>query len=374
MNKFIREWHEEWIEYVLSHSNHSSKYKPLDWYNISCNENMLPEFMIKYKDKIKYGWHNLGSNPNLTIDFVLENLSMPWDWKKISENPKITPKMIEKYPDLPWDWVYISQNESIYSDPEFISKHLSKLNITVIVKKMPLSFLLSNHIDYFRGTIFWKCIWINPSITHDFFFSHLSENLDWEFLSCNKFFTLDFIDEFIDFPWSWEILSSRITPEFFEKYRDRDWDWSRLSYNPDMISYIVDHPNMEWSWLFVSANKGITIRNIKQLLHKPLDWGLLSKNDGITQQDIIDNLDLPWSWRDMSSNKHLTIEFVKRAFFQPFSRARLAANSMKFSRENYISNKLKKMKEKMHEELMEITWHPDRLDWVLDNEQKERYA
>jgi hypothetical protein len=136
----------------------------------------------------------------------------------------------------------------------------------------------------------------------------------------------------------------------------------------------VDHPDMEWSWLFVSANKGITIRNVKQLLHKSLDWGLLSKNDGISQQDIIDNLDLPWSWRDMSSNKHLTIEFVKRAFFQPFSRSRLAANSMKFSRENYLSNKLKKMKEKMHEELMEITWHPDRLEWVLDNEQKERYS
>jgi len=260
-------------------------------------------------------------------------------------------------------------------DPEFISKHLSKLNITVVIKKMPLSFLLSNHIDYFCETIFWRYIWINPSITHEFFLEHLSDNLDWEFLSCNKFFTLDFIEEFIDFPWSWEILSSRITPDFFDKYRDRDWDWSRLSYNPDMISYIIEHPNMEWSWLFVSANKGLTIDRVKKLssLHKPLDWGLISKNDGITLDDIVNNIDLPWSWRDMSSNKHLTIEFVKKTSFQPFSRSRLVSNSMKFSRENYISKKMKKIKEKMHEELMAITWHPDRLDWVLDNEQKEKY-
>jgi hypothetical protein len=103
---------------------------------------------------------------------------------------------------------------------------------------------------------------------------------------------------------------------------------------------------MEWIWRFVSLNKGMTITTLKKLsyLHKPLEWDLLSKNDGITQKDIIEHLYFPWSWRDMSSNKHLTIEFVKRASFQPFSRFRLAANSMRFSRENYISNKLKKIK------------------------------
>jgi hypothetical protein len=375
MKQLIREWYEEWIEYILSYSDHS-RYKLQEWYAISSNENMLPEFMLKYKDKIKYGWYHLGSNPNLTIDFILKHISMPWDWQKISGNSVITPKIIEKYPDLPWNWAYMSQNESIYSDPEFISKHLSKLNMTVIVKKMPLSFLLSNHIDYFCETIFWKYIWINPSITHDFFFANLSQNLNWEFVSYNIFFTLDFIDEFIEFPWDWEILSSRTTPEFFEKYRNRDWDWRRLSYNPAMMSYIIENPDMQWAWLFVSGNKGLTIDRVKKLsyLNKPLDWGLISKNDGITLDDIIKNLHLPWSWRDISSNKHLTIEFVKKTSFQPFSRLRLSSNSMKFSRENYLSNKLKKMKEKMHEELMEITWHPDRLDWVLDNEQKERYS
>ena len=372
MNKFIREWHEEWIEYILESAY---RYKVTEWHAISCNENMLPEFVVKYKDKIKYGWKNLGSNPNLSIDFVLNNISMSWDWKKISENPKMTPKIIEKYHDLPWDWGCISKNESIFSDPLFISKHLSKLNIALVVKKMPLEFLLSNHIDYFCESIFWKYICENPTITYDFFLNNLSHNFDWQILTCNKVFTLDFIDEFIDFPWHWGMLSARTTPEFFKKYRNKEWDWRLLSLNPAMIPYILENPDMEWIWRFVSLNKGMTITTLKQLsyLNKPLEWDLLSKNDGITQKDIINNLYFPWSWRDISSNKHLTIEFVKRASFQPFSRFRLAANNMRFSRENYISNKLKKIKETMHQELMEITWNPDRLSWVLDNEQKERY-
>ena len=369
MNKFIREWHEEWIEYILEYSN---KYQPMDWFAISSNENMLPEFVLKYKDKIKYGWTHLGSNPNLTIDFVLENLSMPWDWKKISKNRVMTPKIIEKYPQLPWNWEYISQNESIYSDPLFISKYLSKLNIIFIIQKMPLSFLVLKHIDYFCGQRFYKYISSNPSITLDFFFSNIT-NLDWKLLSSNKVFTLDFIDDFIVFPWDWEVLSTRTTPEFFEKYRNRNWNWVRISNNPLMIPYILEHPDLEWNWSFVSSNKGMNINSVKQLLNKPLEWNFLSKNDGITQDDIINNLDLPWSWRDLSSNKHLTVNFVKKAFFQPFSRGKIAANSMNFSREKYVEDKIKKIKVQIHEQLMQVAWHPDRLSWVFDNEQRERY-
>jgi hypothetical protein len=42
----------------------------------------------------------------------------PWDWYWISGNPNITPEYIERHPDKPWVWFYISQNPNI--TPEFI--------------------------------------------------------------------------------------------------------------------------------------------------------------------------------------------------------------------------------------------------------------
>jgi len=65
-------------------------------------------FMMEHESKLD--WYGISSNPNLTIEFINENLDKPWDWFYISANPNITMKYIKENPDKPWDWDGISRN------------------------------------------------------------------------------------------------------------------------------------------------------------------------------------------------------------------------------------------------------------------------
>lgn len=45
----------------------------------------------------------ISGNPNVTINFISNNLHLPWDWKVLSAHPNITMEIINNHPDYPWD-------------------------------------------------------------------------------------------------------------------------------------------------------------------------------------------------------------------------------------------------------------------------------
>jgi hypothetical protein len=51
---------------------------------------------------------------------------------------------------------------------------------------------------------------------------------------------------------------------------------------------------------------------------------------------------------------------------------------MRAARDMYIENTtreyLKRLKESIEMEIMEVAWRPERLQWVLDNDQKRLYS
>ena len=66
-------------------------------------------------------WDSIGSNPNLTLEFVKSQPVSKWKWwSLISKHPNITMEMIQETPDLPWDWSKISGNSlhlDYFNDP-----------------------------------------------------------------------------------------------------------------------------------------------------------------------------------------------------------------------------------------------------------------
>jgi hypothetical protein len=51
--------------------------------------------LTNYPNKM-WNWTNLSSHPDITLEFIQNNLDKPWDWKKLSSNPALNLEKIEK--------------------------------------------------------------------------------------------------------------------------------------------------------------------------------------------------------------------------------------------------------------------------------------
>lgn len=376
MASIKQEWYQTWFRTIFPSFNSSSASKSIFRYAQE-NENMKLDFIKEYPH-LDWSYSALSANPNLTIEFILEHIDEKWDWQKLSRNPSFTPGIISSNPTLKWHWQYVSQNPTIYSDPSFISNHLVLIDRVAVLTKMPLEFLLVRHIDYFFSE-FWRFIGINPTITTSFLLNNLDKEWNWVFLSMNNAITPEFIAEYSHFPWDWRMVSCNLslTPEFVQSNLDKNWNWNNLSTNPKMIPLIRSHPYLNWNWVYVSQNKGVTFEFIEYITNMhPLHFRELSRHSSISSDDIL-RMDWKWSFPDLSYNENIDLSFIGRTQFQPWNRVALAKNNLTKARERYFQkewdHKMKQCKEDIENELMEVAWHPDRLKWVLDQEQRERF-
>ena len=370
-----RQWHKDWLQLFLDRDVTS-----IDWTFISSNENLLPEMVIQYPS-LPWNWNALCSNPNLTISFItkwmMTNRTKRLNWFSLSKNPRITTKDVSQHPELPWDWKGLSRNPMILSDHNFVKEHLSKMDKENLIKTMPLSFLLQHSIHYFFSYIFWKCISVNPTLTTQFVLDNLQEEWYWPSLSCHPSFTPEFIEGHSNFPWDWKSIgcNESITPEFVERHIHKQWDWSKLSQNPRMIPLILSHPEYPWNWHMVSSNPSLTKELIQQYNDKEWNWSVISMHLPFTKDDLDENEHI--SYHSLSFNKHLSPDMVRHLDSELWSWSHLCRNTMGTARNAYIENTtrkyLKHLKEAIEMEIMEVAWRPERLQWVLDNDQKRCY-
>ena len=54
---------------------------------------------------------------------------------------------------------------------------------------------------------------------------------------------------------------------------DKDWNWGYISYNPNITMDIIrEHPDKPWNWRNISYNPNITMDIIREHPNKPWDW------------------------------------------------------------------------------------------------------
>jgi hypothetical protein len=178
----------------------------------------------------------------------------------------------------------------------------------------------------------WEMIVENPKATWD-----------WEYLS--KTCDIERIISYPDFPWSWYIISSRVTgtrnsgkdsliivkhnPEHkwywdvisqnvtyeqFKKYEhDFPWIWDEhgFSRNEDIATegMVRAYSNKPWSWSILSTVKKVaTISTIRDYPFKKWNWYSVTQQN--SWKTVKGNLEIPWNWQAVSSKSEITPEIV----------------------------------------------------------------
>ena len=77
------------------------------------------------------------------------------------------------------------------------------------------------------------------------------------------------------------------------------------------FQFILDHPEKNWYWFYLSFNPNITWEIIQAHPEKPWDWRYLSANPNITWEIIQANPHIQWDWYWLSRNPMQKYEFPK---------------------------------------------------------------
>lgn len=300
----------------------------------------------------RWDWKKLSGNPGINMGIVLDHISsnreknnidnngecmfykgkayewdlfnskFMWNWDKLSGNPAIKLKDILDHPEIPWNRKFVASNPSI------LPRDLLTKSIEDRAKLDPL-----NH----------------PTYTDEYDITRLF-GWDRQDISRNPNLTIDFLLELLpiyeendDPPIKMEkdqALSDLRIKEVMENIIKERWDWGAISANPgikmeDIINYsdlltksvkdpALSKPDLPsnktgiifpWDWERASSNPNLKFKLIldnDDIQDKGWNWYELSKNPGITVEEILIDRDLPWDIDGLSWNKNITEEFIDK--------------------------------------------------------------
>lgn len=118
---------------------------PWDWYAISQNVSLTPDFIERNVGNVlrNWDWCGLSRNPAITMDFVEKHLeeSYKWDWSGLSTNPNITFDFIQKHSKRLY-FANLSMNLFSFEN----RKNKQKETYAILEKELTLPKLVNLHI------------------------------------------------------------------------------------------------------------------------------------------------------------------------------------------------------------------------------------
>lgn len=188
---------------------------------------------------------------------------------------------------------------------------------------------------------------MHPSITWDIVCKYPEYEWNYETLSYNLSISFETIDANMNKPWDIQHLACRedFPLWFYNKYKHLDWKSTELFANVDVyIPGITDESYYEeerkrkqfrtmtieelnslekWNPYDVSDNPNINWNFVKIHINKGWYWRQLSRNPGISKEDIFANAEYDWDWPDVSNHKRVPWEEIhdkigKRAYKYSF--------------------------------------------------------
>ncbi len=269
----------------------------IDWDMLSSS--MSVDNSFKYNSKLgikERAWHD-------EVRKVLTDERNHWNYALLShfESLKNERWFISQFKDQ-IDWVNISQESEI-----FCTKDKQKLNEIIDAYKKYIDFkILSERPDVDIKQV----IKINPRGEYDF--NKLLER-------CVINVTLQDVEEMLDYPWDWQIVSSSKsfipTAKFLLDHIKCNFNWAFLS-NQDnqsvwgdeqLIIYVAknDAISEQIDWYIISSQKyfPLTKKVLEIIPLEKLNWKKLSGKKAIIQhvEDYTEHI----NWSVLSANKHL---------------------------------------------------------------------
>ena len=346
---------------------------------------------VRTNRHLAWDWDALAGNPNITIGEILSARDLPWSWSPkmkecVSRNPSVTRADINTMPDR-FDAGALSSNPCItLADvcalPEMgwdWSALSARIPFQTIVARRDLPWV-------------WDSVSSNPSVTLADVTAHLAAPWNWKNLSRTLNVTAEEIRSTSDLPWDFSYegvwqnsnLSLREMRETFGRRGgggpnpsaylkvdvadipvgydgegwqwEEDWDFPRMIENPSIPEKDISRIPGAFCW--VMFEKMIATRKVSaELVH-----GLIT---GPTAVHI----------KMLSFNPHLPLSTVMSApAGTPFSWAAISANPMGYAPPEPVIPSREEIRGRcvlVKGELMERTWHPDRVwNWCFDDEEK----
>jgi hypothetical protein len=178
------------------------KYPNKDWDWSSINVDFSKMKNIPKNSRI---WRELSSNPNVTPEFVSENINRPWNFDAggLSNNTNIDIDFIKRCKSRHWNYSVCGLSDNPTVTPQFVLETLNKewyFPSLSSNKGIPVKFILDNE------RFAWNYRYVNSNESIDI------DNLDlfeksFELLSMNPSVTFEIIQKYINKPWNWAELS-----------------------------------------------------------------------------------------------------------------------------------------------------------------------
>lgn len=80
---------------------------------LSSNPNITIEFIKQNLNK-NWGWISLSRNPAIKLQDIIDNPNLPWNYNTMSSNPNITLNFVYRNIDKNWNWEELSRNKLEY--------------------------------------------------------------------------------------------------------------------------------------------------------------------------------------------------------------------------------------------------------------------
>jgi hypothetical protein len=229
-----------WDWYELSRSNYIteeflSKYINLKW-DYSCilsRKDISWNFFEKYFDVLNRKYDDfmelISKHVNVTIDILEKYDNIVWDYTWVSLNPNINIEYVLNNLDKAWDWYFLTIHPNIsFNDIKNnldLSWNFNVLTSSIKVKIYDI-FSTMDIIDWDL-----KMISYNPNIRESDVFKNIHFQWDWGLLSRNHNLNVlklgEAIKNLMDFHYL--SLNKYLTFKFIEKNGEKDFDWNLIS-------------------------------------------------------------------------------------------------------------------------------------------------
>ena len=295
----------------------------------------------------------------------------------LTRNENIVLETIRKYPHLQWVDYMAKWNpylNSHYYLNEEIENVDVKINTPYDMRYVDIDYIQKNpDIDWDYSTVIRKIAGVSQS----FILEHLPYN--------DGFFHYDEPIEHNQF--TWDLYEENI--EHFQQVHP-----NMYSQNPALnIDIVKSHPEIEWTWMFVSSNPGIYLEDV--LSNPDLNWnhgwlsknpnvrpsmvyeypqikwniGAMTRNPAVTFEDMMKYPELEWNHYLIWLNPNVTFDIIREnperfPLTDEYCKEYLCQNDFTKMRVEWILEKMKSTKVELHQELILKSWHFDRaLDW-----------
>lgn len=314
--------------------------------------NSLQRLLAQFPDK-PWDFDSLCGNPNIGFHQVLARQDDYWNMSRLSGNPAVSEQNIRNHPELCWNSDFFVFNDSLSF--EFVKQQHAEQNLWHPLarrKDITLEFVLSNIRNFDHA---WHLLSENPKVVHQAGVVIEKSHLPWnkfhlcknpalniaQLQKCPKmeliFFELSSnpnvrMQDVLAHPkanWSWSALPycTAITVEDILSQACLPWHWDVVSMNVTITLRIVtdnlNHPHCEWNWYWLSRNPGLSVDEILNSPDLPWDWDGVSRNPNLRYEHVAEHPDKAWNWREISANHlHFNWMFEKLQRLRQLERVR----------------------------------------------------